>query len=89
MSLRERLSSARTVFRQVPGTLRLVWESDHRGALAIAALTFVAALLPAAIAWIGKLIVDGVVAAARSGAPEAREHVLWLVAAELGVMAAQ
>jgi ATP-binding cassette, subfamily B, bacterial len=89
LSLRERLSSARTVFRQVPGTLRLVWDSDRGGALAIAALTLVAALLPAAIAWTGKLIVDGTVAAARSGVIEARERVLWLVAAELGLMAAQ
>ncbi len=88
-SFRERLAGARTVFQQVPGTLRLVWEADRRAALAIAALTLVAALLPAGVAWTGKLIVDGVVRAAGSGLRADREHVLWLVAAEAGLMAAQ
>jgi ATP-binding cassette subfamily B protein/ATP-binding cassette subfamily C protein len=69
--------------------MRLVWEADRRGALLIALLTLLAALLPAALAWIGKLIVDGVVEAARAGGPAASERVLRLVAAELGLMAAQ
>jgi ATP-binding cassette subfamily B protein/ATP-binding cassette subfamily C protein len=77
------------VFRQVPGTLRLVWEADRGGAIAVGALTLVLALLPAGIAWVGKLIVDGVVAAARSGAEADRVRVLWLVAGELGLMAIQ
>ncbi|HSN91025.1 MAG TPA: ABC transporter ATP-binding protein [Anaeromyxobacteraceae bacterium] len=88
-SLRERLAGLRTVFRQVPGTLRLVWASDRRGAVTIGALTLVLALLPAAVAWVGKLIVDGVVLAARTGAAPDRERVLWLVGLELGLMAAQ
>jgi ATP-binding cassette subfamily B protein/ATP-binding cassette subfamily C protein len=77
------------VFRQVPGTLRLVWEADRRGTVAVALLTAALALLPAAIAWLGKLIVDGVVLAARTGLPADRERVLWLVAAELLLMAVQ
>jgi len=88
-TLRERLRGARAVFRQVPGTLRLVREADPRGALAVAALTLGLALLPAAIAWVGKLIVDGVVLAARSGADADRVRVVRLVAAELGLMALQ
>ena len=88
-TLRERLRGARTLFRQVPGTLRLVWEADARGAVIVAALTLVLALLPAGIAWVGKLIVDGVVAAARTGAEPERSRVLELVAAELGLMAVQ
>jgi ATP-binding cassette subfamily B protein/ATP-binding cassette subfamily C protein len=88
-SLRERLRGARAVFRQVPGTLRLVWEADRRGTIAVALLTAVLALLPAGIAWLGKLIVDGVVLAARTGAAADRERVLWLVAAELLLMAVQ
>jgi len=87
--LRERLRAARGVFRQVPGTLRLVWEADRAGAVQVAALTLVLALLPAAIAWVGKVIVDGVVLAARSGLAADREHVLWLVLGEAGLMAAQ
>ncbi len=88
-SLRERLRSVPTVFRQVPGTLRLVWEADRRGTMFVAALTLVLALLPAAIAWVGKLIVDGVVLSARSGIAADRERVLWLVAIELGLMSVQ
>ncbi len=84
-----RLRGARAVFRQVPGTLRLVWEADRRGTVAVAALTLVLALLPAATAWVGKLIVDGVVLAARTGAPADRERVVGLVAAELTLMAVQ
>lgn len=85
-SLRGRIAGARTVFRQVPGTLRLVWDTDRRSAIAVAALTLVSALLPAAVAWVGKLIVDGVVASARSGLAADRVRVLWLVAAEAGLM---
>jgi ATP-binding cassette subfamily B protein/ATP-binding cassette subfamily C protein len=66
-----------------------VWEADRGGALQVAAITLVLALLPAAIAWVGKLIVDGVVLAARTGLETDREHVLVLVVAEAGLMAAQ
>jgi ATP-binding cassette subfamily B protein/ATP-binding cassette subfamily C protein len=82
------LASLRSTFREVPGTLRLVWQADRAGALQLLALTAGLALLPAAVAWVGKLIVDGVVAAASGGAaPPGR--VLSLVALELGLMAAQ
>jgi ATP-binding cassette subfamily B protein len=86
-SLRERLRGLRAVFDQVPGTFRLVWQADRVGALAIGALTLLVALLPAALAWVGKLIVDGVVAAARSGLASDRQRVAELVLLELGLMA--
>jgi ATP-binding cassette subfamily B protein/ATP-binding cassette subfamily C protein len=89
LPLRERIAELRSVFRQVPGTLRLVWEADRGGTVAIGALTLVLALLPAAIAWVGKLIVDGVVLAAREGGGEGSRRVLGLVAIELGLMAVQ
>jgi len=54
--------------------------------VAVVALTLVAAVLPAAIAWVGKLIVDGVVTAARSGLAEDRRFVYVAVGAELGLM---
>jgi len=82
-----RLASLRAVFGEVPGTLRLVWKADRGGAVAILGLTAVTALLPAGIAWVGKLIVDGVVGAARDADPAARQRVLWLVGLELGLMA--
>jgi len=85
----ERLRTARGLFRQVPGTLRLVWEADRRGALQVAAFTVVLALLPAGIAWVGKLLVDGVVLAARTGLAPDRERVLRLVLLEAALMAVQ
>jgi ATP-binding cassette subfamily B protein/ATP-binding cassette subfamily C protein len=88
-TLKERLSGARVVFRQLPGTIRLVWEADRKGAIAVIGLTLVLALLPAGIAWVGKLIVDGVVLAARTGAPAARAAVVLRVAAEAALLAAQ
>ncbi len=87
LSLRQRLASAGSLVRQLPGTFRLFWAASPRGALVLGLLTLVAALLPAAIAWVGKLIVDGVVAAARSGDAAAQDAVLRLVLFEFGLMA--
>jgi ATP-binding cassette subfamily B protein len=70
---RGRLRAAVEVFAQFPGTFRLVWEADRRGTLAIAGFTTVAALLPAPLAWVGKLIIDAVLQASRSGSEAARE----------------
>ncbi len=51
--------------KNVPPLLKMVWET-HRGfASAIVALRLVRALVPLSILWIGKLIIDGVVAAMR------------------------
>ena len=38
----------------------LVWETNRHLAITLALLTLAAGLLPAAMAWVGKLIVDGV-----------------------------
>ncbi|HVO20565.1 MAG TPA: ABC transporter ATP-binding protein [Anaeromyxobacter sp.] len=83
--MRERLRSLSSLSRQVPGTFRLVWATDRAGAVALALLTVLAAVLPAPIAWVGKLIVDGVVTGARGASRPA--HVLALVAVELSLMA--
>jgi ATP-binding cassette subfamily B protein/ATP-binding cassette subfamily C protein len=86
--IKDRLRDLPSAFRQVPGTFRLVWEADAGGAVAVAAITLVQALLPAALAWVGKLIVDGVVAASRTGLEADRRRVLGLVVLELGLVAA-
>ena len=92
---KERLRNLSSVFRQVRPTLRLVWEADRTGTLVIAGITLIAALLPPAIAWVGKLIIDAVVAAAgqASAAPEVagplRQRVFLLVGVELGLMMLQ
>jgi ABC-type multidrug transport system fused ATPase/permease subunit len=89
VSLRQRLSGARALSGQLPRTFRLLWGAAPGGTLVLAGLTLVSALLPAAIAWVGKLIIDAVVAAAAAGAgagaEAARERVLQLVALELGL----
>jgi ATP-binding cassette subfamily B protein len=78
-----------TVFRQLPRTFRLFWQAAPWGAGVLGLLTLVSALLPAAIAWVGKLIVDGVVAAAaRGGEPAAVRQVVGLVLLELALAAA-
>ncbi len=51
------------VFRYSRRALELVWTTSRRLALIFAVLTLVAGVLPAAVAYIGQLIVDGVVAA--------------------------
>ncbi len=82
--MREQVRDAREAFRQVPATFRLVWRADARGTAALAALTGVVALLPAGIAWVGKLIVDAVVAASAGRGSSGR--VTELVLIELGLM---
>ncbi len=57
--------------RNTPEAFRLVWLSSRREALAGIALTLVTALLPAAQAWAGKLIIDTIVNATRAGAASA------------------
>ncbi|MEY2881738.1 MAG: hypothetical protein RLZZ15_4118 [Verrucomicrobiota bacterium] len=77
-------------FAHTPRTMALVWRSSPGGVVAAAALTLAAALLPVAAAWIGKLIVDAVVAAARAIPGAARDAALadvthW-IAVELAVV---
>lgn len=57
--------------------LVLVWATSPLLTIVLAALTLVAGLLPAGIAWVGKLLVDSVVAAIQD-AGATREVWLWL-----------
>ena len=63
--------------------IALVWRTDRNLTLIFAILTLVAGLLPGAIAYIGKLIVDAVVQAAQSGETGDR----WLAIRYLGIEA--
>ncbi len=78
------------VFRYSRRALELVWSTSKRLATVFALLTLIAGVLPAAVAWIGQLIVDGVVAAMgqhqQTGSADAT-YVLLFVAAEAGVVA--
>jgi ATP-binding cassette, subfamily B, bacterial len=63
-SFRERMHA----LRYVPQLLSLVWNT-HRGfTIAMAVLRLIRAFVPIATLWIGKLIIDGVVTAQRTGA---------------------
>ncbi len=67
--------------------LDLVWTTSARLAVILGALTIVAGVLPAAVAWIGQLIVDSVVAAmATGGAGGSTALVLKYVAFEAGIV---
>lgn len=49
-------------FAKTPRTLALVWKASPRACFFLAALTVAAALVPLAVAWVGKAIMDSVVA---------------------------
>ncbi len=58
------------VFGYTRAAVRLVWETSRTLTLLFVILTLVGGLLPAAAAWVGQKIVDGVVAAGASGGSE-------------------
>jgi ATP-binding cassette subfamily B protein len=69
------------VFGYSSRALDLVWTTSRPLTFALALLTLVAGILPAIVAYIGQLIVDGVVDAMNSTAHDASQ-VLWLVIIE-------
>jgi len=73
------------VFRYSRRALELVWTTSRRLTILLAVATLIAGLLPAAAAWVGQLIVDGVVAAMNDEGPVG--PVFWLVALEGAIMA--
>ena len=75
------------VFAYSRRALELVWTTSRPLTFILAVLTIVAGILPAAIAYIGQLIVDGVVAAMNSDNPDTW-GVLRLVILEALVVAA-
>ena len=75
------ISRASGVFGYSRRALDLVWTTSPALTLTLAFLTLVAGVLPAAIAYVGQLIVDSVVTAMSSTSPDT-SHVLWLVVLE-------
>jgi ATP-binding cassette subfamily B protein len=65
------LRRALGVFGYTHRAIDLVWTTSRPLTIAIAILTIVAGVLPAAIAWVGQLIVDGVVTAMSEPNPDA------------------
>jgi len=75
------------VFGYSSRALELVWTTSRQLTITLALLTLVAGILPAAIAYIGQLIVDGVVEATRAENPDT-SGVLFLVFLEALVVIA-
>jgi ATP-binding cassette subfamily B protein len=86
------MERARASLSQSARTLALVWRSSRAGTLGLGALTVAAASLPPLAAYVGKLIVDAVIAAHAAPVGPAREaalgRALGLVVLELGVITA-
>ncbi len=92
MKSRKQGNTSRSVWRSLRQTLAvfqyggravgLVWNTSRPITVIVAILTLVAGLLPAAIAYIGKLIIDGVVLASRSGTESDRAIALGYLGLE-------
>lgn len=81
------------VFRYSGQALKLVWSTSPQLTITLGLLTLLAGILPAAVAYVGKLIVDQVLLAASSGLAADRMTVFWFVLLEaalvIGIAAAQ
>jgi ATP-binding cassette, subfamily B, bacterial len=74
------------VYRYGGRAVRLVWQTSRALTLALVGLSLVGGALPAAVAFVGKLIVDSVLAAIRTGAMADRNHALEWVFVEMGLV---
>ena len=74
------------VTRYAREALRLVWETNRTLSIGLVGLSFGAGALPAGIAVVGKLIIDGVLRA--QATPGQRQTVFWLLGLELALVAA-
>lgn len=84
--------------RNIPPFLALVWRAAPGLTLAMVALRLMRAVMPVAMLWIGKLIIDQVVALSGTPGPETlrdwwdsalADTLIWLIALELGLAVAQ
>jgi ATP-binding cassette, subfamily B, bacterial len=80
--LAKTLRQSVSVFRYSGKALDLVWTTSHTLTIALAVLTIGSGLLPGAIAYTGKLIVDSVPLAARSGLAIDRQLALEYVSVQ-------
>jgi ATP-binding cassette subfamily B protein len=82
--LSEKWKEVKDSFAHTPKAVQLVWQTNRSATVGLAFLTLGGALLPAAQAWVGKLIVDGVVASIQGGHdPEQTKTVFFYLILEL------
>jgi ATP-binding cassette, subfamily B, bacterial len=68
----------RRSFAHTPKAVKLVWQTSRSATVGLGFLTLAAALLPASQAWVGKLIVDGVVVSIQHGADPERVRSIFV-----------
>src|SRR4030095_1647633 len=84
--LSQRWKAVHRSFTHTPRTVKLVWQTNRWATIGLGFLTVGGALLPASQAWVGKLIVDGVVASIQQGAdPEVVRTVFVYLILELAL----
>jgi len=76
------------VFGYSRRALELVWTTNPRLSIGFAVLTLIAGALPAAVAYVGSLIVDAVVAAIAAGGSAAAEQRAWSLVLLEGLLVA-
>lgn len=82
----QKWKEVRHSFAHTPQAVRLVWQTNRWATIGLGFLTVGGALLPASQAWVGKLIVDGVVASVQGVAgPEQIETIFFYLILELGL----
>ncbi len=88
--VRNSLRQSLAVFRYSGRAVNLVWTTNRSLTVIFGILTIVSGILPAAIAYIGKLIVDAVVLAAQNPNPDIKHPLIYvgLEAITLAVLAA-
>jgi ATP-binding cassette subfamily B protein len=89
MPLRQRIRATLGYLKAAPRVLGLVRDSSRAFAIGLIPVLLGQALLPGAMAWVGKLIIDAVVKAAKSGSDADQRHVLKLVLIEFALVTAQ
>src|SRR5262245_30617740 len=84
--LSQRWKEVHRSFTHTPRAVKLVWQTNRWATIGLGFLTLGGALLPVSQAWVGKLIVDGVVASIQQGAdPEIVRSVFILLILELAL----
>ncbi len=82
--LSQHWQKVRNALVHTPQALRLVWQANRVATVGLGFLTIGGALLPATQAWVGKLIVDGVVASIQGGNdPDQMRTVFYYLILEL------
>ena len=86
-SFKKTIQKSLTIFRYGTKALELVWSTSQILTIAIALFTIINGLLPAAIAYIGKLIVDSVVLASQNNLANGLTNDRYLALKYVGIEA--